>query len=343
MRVAELTGLRRFEVKEAGLPEPGPGEVQVRIEAVGVCGSDLHSYAEGAVGDTACQYPMVLGHEPAGIVVKAGAGVSGWSPGDRAAFEPAIYCYHCEFCMAGLHNLCANLRFLSLAGDPGFFRDRANLPAGNLLALPPSLSTQEGTLVEPLAVVLHSMKFAALKPGETAAVFGAGPIGLLTVAALKLSRAGGIWVTDPVPHRLAMAKELGADGVLDPSAIDAVRQILQDTGNRGVDVAIDCATKSDTINQAIHVTRNAGRLVITGIPSEIKTPIEFSPMRRKELTLYNVRRSNHESRLALDLLARHSGVFAPLITHSKPLEQIDAAFSQAERYADGVGKMIVRP
>src|SRR5262249_6535132 len=148
----------------------------------GICGSDVHSYAEGAVGDTPCAYPMVLGHEPAGTVVKVGDGVTGLAPGDRAALEPALFCYHCEFCRAGRHNICANIRFLSTPGNPGFFREFVNLPASNLFPLPPHVSLELGTIVEPLAVALHSMQFAAIRPGDTVAVFGAGPIGLLTIA-----------------------------------------------------------------------------------------------------------------------------------------------------------------
>src|SRR5258707_14510669 len=113
---------------------------------------------------------MVLGHEPAGTVVKTGSGVTGWSTGDRAAFEPGIYCYHCEFCRSGRHNICENIRFLSNPGIPGFFRERVNLPAGNLQALPPELSLDHATLIEPLAVALHSLPFAAVARGETVAV-----------------------------------------------------------------------------------------------------------------------------------------------------------------------------
>jgi len=165
MRVAELTGVRRFQVAEREVSEPGPAEVQVRVAAVGVCGSDLHSYSEGAVGDTPCIYPMVLGHEPAGVVVKTGSAVSGWAPGDRAACEPSLFCYHCEFCLSGHHNVCANLRFMSQPEDPGFFREYVNLPAGNLLPIPTEMSLGEATLIEPLAVVLHSMNFVQLRPG----------------------------------------------------------------------------------------------------------------------------------------------------------------------------------
>jgi L-iditol 2-dehydrogenase len=340
-RTAELTGVRQFQIAERSIPDPGPGEVQVRVAAVGVCGSDLHSYSEGAVGDSPCVYPMVLGHEPAGVVVKTGPGVTGWSGGDRAALEPALYCYHCEFCRSGHHNVCANLRFMSNPEEPGFFREYLNLPARNLLALPESLSLELGTIVEPLAVALHSMQFVAPGPGESAAVFGAGPIGLLTLIALKLAGVARVYVVDPVVHRLELARAAGADAVIDPHSVDPVRQILQDTGNRGVDVTIDCGGKHDSINQCIHATRNAGRVVITAIPPQVRVPIEFSPLRRKEVALYNVRRSNHESPEALAMLSAHARLFAALITHTRPLEHISRAFSLLENYEDGVGKLVI--
>src|SRR5947209_7110480 len=146
MRVAELVGVREFRLTEGAIGEPGPGEVQVRIEAVGICGSDMHSYSEGAVGDTPCLYPMVLGHEPAGTITKLGAGVSGLGSGDLVACEPALFCYHCELCQAGRHNLCSAIRFLSTPGHPGFFRETVNLPVENVLALPPALSADQGAL-----------------------------------------------------------------------------------------------------------------------------------------------------------------------------------------------------
>jgi len=341
MRVAELFEFRRFRIVEQPAKEPGPGEVQARVHAVGICGSDLHNYLEGAVGDSPCQYPMVLGHEPAGTVVKVGPGVTGWAPGDRVALEPAIYCYHCHYCLTGHHNVCARLRFLSNPGDPGFFREYVTLPAANVLPLPAELDLGEGTLFEPLAVVLHSMKFVALQPGETAAVFGAGPIGLLTVAVLKLSGASRIWCVEPVAHRRELAAMLGADAVIDPAATDPSREILAGTGQRGVDVAIDCATKDNTINHCIRATRNAGRVVITGIPSEVLVPLEFHVLRRKEIALFNVRRSNHESEAALELLRQYPQRFRPMLTHTIPLEKIETAFRKLANYEDGVGKIIV--
>jgi L-iditol 2-dehydrogenase len=342
MQVAELIGLRQFRLVEREIADPGPGQVQVRLQAVGICGSDMHAYAEGGIGSTRCAYPMVLGHEPAGVVEKTGVGVSGWRPGDRVACEPALYCYHCEFCMAGHHNVCVNLRFLSSPGDPGFFREYVNLPARNLVALPPNLGANEGSLIEPLAVALHSLKFGQPKPGETAVVFGAGPIGLLTIAVLKLSGAGRVWAVDPVSARRELALRMGVDSSLDPNALDAARQILADTAKRGVDVVFDCVAKESSVRQSIQVARNAGRVVFTGIPSELELPIDFHSWRRKELALFQVRRSNHEAEQARDILAAHPSRFAPLITHTRRLDQIAQAFTQLERHEDGAGKIVIQ-
>ncbi len=343
MLVAELTAPRQFHLVDHVPADPGPGEIQVRVNAVGICGSDLHSYAEGAVGDSPCQYPQVLGHEPAGTVVKCGPGVTGFSPGDRAALEPAVYCYHCEFCRSGHHNVCANIRFLSTPGIPGFFREFVNLPAASVLPIPREMPFGLATIAEPLAVAIHSMKFAQIALGETVAVFGAGPIGLLTIACLKLSGAARIFAVDPVPHRRDFALQLGADAVLDPTAADPSSEIRAATGQRGVDCSIDCAARQHTTNDAIRAVRNAGRVIITGIHSETHVPFEMSPMRRKELVIYNVRRSNHETQPAIDLLTARPSQFAPLLTHTRPLDQIAAAFTIAEMYSDGVGKMIIEP
>ena len=342
MRVAELLGVRAFHLVERPEPEPGPGEIRVRVGSVGLCGSDLHNYAEGSVGDTPCVYPMVLGHEPAGIVDKLGDGVSGWAKGDRAAFEPALYCYHCEYCMSGHHNVCAKLRFLSSTEDPGFFRDYVVLPAHNLLPLPEHLTLDEGTVAEPLAVVLHSMKFAQVEVGESVVVFGAGPIGLLTIASLRLSGAVRIYVFEPVSARRELALQMGATAVFDPRSIDPEKTIARETGGRGVDLAMDCAAKGGAINQTLRVTRNAGRVVFTAIPSEAKVEFDFHVARRKELTLYNVRRSNDETGAALRLIAERPELFRPMLTHTFPLEQVDRAFQMLEKYEDGAGKILIR-
>jgi L-iditol 2-dehydrogenase len=341
--VAELSRPHQFRIKDiSSIADPEPGQIQVAVKAVGVCGSDLHYFSDGGIGDARCVYPMVLGHEPAGVVVKTGSGVSGWSAGDRAILEPALYCYHCELCMTGHHNVCANIRFMSMPAEPGFFRELVNLPAQNLLPLPKSLSDAEGALVEPLAVILHSMHLATPRPGETAVVFGAGPIGLLTIAMLKLSGMRRIWSVEPVGARRELARVMGADAAIDPSATDPVREVLRDTSGRGVDIAIDCAARGDTINQCLSAACNAGRAVITGIPAQDHVDLAFHIMRRKELTLLSVRRSNHDSETALRVLESERKRFTHLLTHERPLSGIQAAFELCESYSDRVGKMTIR-
>jgi L-iditol 2-dehydrogenase len=340
-RVAELTAPREFTLVEHDLHEPGPGEVQVRVAAIGICGSDMHSYSEGAVGDVACRYPMVLGHEPSGVILKTGPGVTGWTPGDEAALEPALYCYHCEFCMSGRHNVCSHLRFLSSVDDPGFFRDRLNLPARNLVPLAPGVGLREGTLIEPLAVALHSLEFSKPQLGDDVVVIGAGPIGLLTIAAIRLAGAARIWAVDPLSHRREMALVMGADAAIPPA--EAVTQILHDTGHRGVDAVFDCAAKQDSIETSIRLARPFSRVVLTGIHSEVDVPLPVHIMRRKEIALFTVRRSNHESELARDLLSAHPAFFAPIITHERPLEHVNAAFQMLESYSDNAVKVLIRP
>ncbi|HYO83509.1 MAG TPA: alcohol dehydrogenase catalytic domain-containing protein [Bryobacteraceae bacterium] len=341
MRIAELQERRTFRLIEGAAEDPGPGEIQVRVTHVGICGSDLHYYQDGAIGDVTIRYPVVLGHEPSGTIVSAGAGVTGVSEGAKVLLEPAVYCYHCEFCHSGRHNVCENIRFFSTPPDPGFFREVMNVPAHNVLPTPENLDQRTATLFEPLAVVLHSLEFARPALGDTAAVFGAGPIGLLTIAALKASGAGRVWAIEPMPHRRELAKLVGADAVLDPAGGEPAKQILADTGKRGVDIAIDCATKGTTVQQAIDSVRSAGRIVITGIPGDYWTTVNFHVLRRKEAALFNVRRSNHETPAAIAMLKAAPERFAPLVTHTVPLDEISRGFEMIETGEGGPGKVVI--
>jgi L-iditol 2-dehydrogenase len=341
MRAAELVQSGRIRLATHAFPDPAPGEVQVRVGAVGICGSDLLSFSCGGIGGLECRYPQILGHEATGVVVGAGPGVTGWTAGDRAALEPALYCYHCEFCVRGRYNICERVRFQSSGGVPGFLREYVNLPAGNLLALPRDVDLEQGTLFEPLAVVLHAMKSVALQPMETAAVFGAGPIGLLIITILKISGAGRVWAIEPVGYRREMAIQAGADAAMDPLAVSATDEILRDTKGRGVDVTIDCAARQRSMDECVETTRNGGRLVVIGIPHQMENPFNWHLARRKELIIYNVRRSNRESETALRLLSEQAGRFRFLFTHVLPLEQVQSAFEMLRDHSDAAGKVVI--
>ncbi len=189
------------------------------------------------------------------------------------------------------------------------------------------------TLFEPLGVVVHSMKFAQVNLGDTVAVFGAGPIGLLTIACLKLAGATRIFAVEPVAERRELARAVGASDAVDPHSVDPRAAIAEATRKRGVDIAIDCVTREGTIDHCLNVVRNVGRVVITGIPPEPQVTLDIHTARRKEIHIYNVRRSNHETDAAVEMMRQHPELFGPIVTHSKPVEQIQAAFEQVEAYA----------
>ncbi|MBV8905969.1 MAG: alcohol dehydrogenase catalytic domain-containing protein [Acidobacteriia bacterium] len=341
MRVAELVAPGGIELACHTISDPGPGQVQVKVGAVGICGSDVLSFSCGGIGGMECQYPQVLGHEATGVVVRTGEGVNGWAVGNRVALEPALYCYHCELCMSGRHNICERVRFHSSAGVPGFLRECVSLPAENLLPLPPEIDLNYGTLFEPLAVVLHAMKFAQLQPLETAAVFGAGPIGLLTIALLKMSGAGRTYAIEPVAFRRELAIQAGADAAIDPREVAAAVQVARETAGRGVDLTMDCAARKTSLDECVETTRNGGRLVVLGIPHELELPFNWHVARRKELIIYNVRRSNRESETALQLLKEQPRRFRFLLTHALPLERTQSAFEMLRDQSEGAGKVVI--
>lgn len=333
MKVAELTAKGEFTIVDRETPKPGPGELLVRVAATGICGSDMHAFVEGGVGGSPCQYPMVLGHEPSGVVEAVGEGVTGWARGDRGSMEPAIFCYHCRFCISGHHNLCENLRFMSTAEEPGFFRELVTLPAANMFPIRATTSLEAATLVEPLAVILHTFDLGGFQAGESAVVTGAGPIGLLTIALLKLMGANRVWAVEPLKHRREMALAMGADEVLEPNEFQHLHRVA--------DVAFDCAAQGETVNQCLYALKGFGRLVLTGIHAEKRLNLDIHLMRRTELRLYCVRRSNTEAHEACRLLEEHLGLFAPMITHRRKLEDINFAFRMNHNYEDGVVKMLI--
>lgn len=192
-------------------PDPGPGEVLVKLRAVGICGSDLHWYLEGGIGTYAAAYPQVLGHEPSGEIAAVGRGVPDLREGQRVAIEPAITCGHCELCRSGRHNNCVRSVFMGTPQMPGLFREYAVVPAGNVVAVPDSMDFAAATVIEPLAVILHILELAPIRVGDSIAIFGAGPIGLLTAAVARLAGASQILAADRVAHRLRMAAQMGAD------------------------------------------------------------------------------------------------------------------------------------
>lgn len=331
MRVVRLHGARDVRLADEPMPKPINGDVLVRVTAVGICGSDLHWYAEGSIGDAQLGHPLILGHEFAGVVVDTG---------QRVAVEPSIPCGVCAECLEGNPNLCETQRFAGHGTQDGALREYIAWPSHCLFPLPDSLSDVDGAVLEPLGVAIHAVDLGHVKPGMTVGVFGCGPIGLLILQVARAAGAVQLVATDLVPHRADAARALGAQAFManDP---DHVKQILAATNGRGVDVAFEVSTNSDAVATAIATARPGSRVVLAGIPDDDRTTFKASVARRKGLTLKLVRRMKHTYPRAIRLA--ESGVVdvRSVVTHRLPLAQADQAFAIANK-RDGL-KVIVEP
>ena len=341
MRVSKLYGIRDIRIETGPVPAPGPGEVLLRIASVGTCGSDVHYYLEGGIGDAVVTKPITMGHEFSAWVAALGPGVEGLEIGQLVAVEPAIPCGKCEYCLTGHPNLCPDVRFCGTPPIDGVFADYAVMPAENCFPLPEGFSPNEGALLEPLGIAIHTVDLAHLKVGQTVAVLGAGPIGLLTAAVARLAGAGEVYMTEPLVHRREFALEFCADAVYDPQGQDVVEEIMAATHGRGVDVAIEAAGAHETPDQAARVTRPGGKVVVVGIPSDDTMIMTASVVRRKGLTIKLVRRMKHTYPRAIHMV--HSGMLnvAALATHHFPLEHIKEAFELVAAYEDGVLRAMI--
>lgn len=319
---------------------PGPGEVLVRLTAVGLCGSDLHWWADGHIHGNPARYPQVLGHEPAGTVVETGKGVHGIEVGDRVSIEPSLTCGHCEWCVSGRHNICPTSRFMGGPEAQGFLRDYAVVPARNADPVPASLSVHEATLMEPVAVWVHIHELAPVRMGTTVAVLGCGPIGLLGIAMAKAAGAGAIVACDRVPHRLEMARQMGADAAIDVRGGDFLDAVMQMSRGRGAESVYDAAGAPETINLGIRATRSGGKFTLVGIPSPLNFEVDLHAAMSREIDMQMIKRSNHKGRQA-GALIESGQIPSSLITHALPLEKAQEAFEMLHSHAGGAGKVIL--
>lgn len=342
MKSIQLTGPRKLEPAAMAMPpDPGPGEALVRVRAVGICGSDMHWYLEGRIGASLAVYPQVLGHEPAGEIVAVGAGVSEVAPGMRVSIEPSVGCGCCEFCRSGHMNHCMTGKFMGGPQLPGLLLEYALVPAQNVVRIPDSMSFAQATIAEPLAVILHVLELTEIRVGDTVAVLGAGPVGLLSATVARISGASRVFVADKLPHRLRIAREMGVAEACVHTGCEPLREaVLDQTHGRGVDVVVDAAGAVETINTGIAIARMGGRIVLIGIPTESVLHIDLPAAMAKELSIQTVRRSNHSTHAAVGLLAT-GAISDRLITHKLPLERTPGAFETLAAYADGAGKVVI--
>jgi L-iditol 2-dehydrogenase len=342
MRASRLHGIGDIRVEDLPRPVPGPGEVLLKVAAVGTCGSDVHYYVEGAIGDQVVTEPIIMGHEFSAWVAGPGGGVTGLEIGQLVAVEPAIHCGECECCRHGHPNLCPDVVFCGTPPIDGVFAEYTAKPAENCFPLPEGFTPADGAMLEPLGIAIHTVDLAHLRPGYTVAVLGAGPIGLLTAAVARAAGAGEIYMTEPLSYRWEFALRYAADAVLDPGATDVVAEIMRLTGGRGVDVAFEAAGAADTPDQAARVARPGGKVIVVGIPSDDTMTFTAGIVRRKGLTIKLVRRMKHTYPRAIALVEKGLVDVGSLATHEFPLERIAEAFEMVAGYDDGVLRAIIR-
>jgi len=341
MKAMLVHGPRDIRLGEMPVPQPGPGEVLVRVKAVGICGSDLHSYLYGEIGGVAIKEPLVLGHEPAGIIEALGPGVTGLQVGTPVAVDPSMSCGHCELCLEGDPHLCRQNRFFGVYPTHGAFREYLAHPADLVFPLPEGMGFDEGALLEPMGIATYVTGLAGIRLGDRVAVLGAGPIGLLTIRMTRLAGAGEIVASDLVAERLAAARHMGADLTWDASSDDVVARIMDHTHGRGVDVVIEAAGAPETVEQAMEIARPGGTVVIVGIPAEDRMSFRASVPRRKGLTVKFDRRMKHTYPRCIDLVAAGRVDLKPLATHRFPLERLQEALELVIARKDGVLKAII--
>ena len=344
MRAAVLHAVHDMRVEEVPMPEISTErDVLVRVRSVGVCGSDVHFFERGVIGKFPLSEPTIMGHEAAGEVVEVLDEDCGLQPGDRVAIEPGYTCRRCEFCKSGRYNVCEDVVFLAAPPVHGAFCEYLAWPSDFLFKLPDSVSMDDGAMIEPLAVGLWAAKRARVEAGDSVAVLGAGPIGILTLQSAIAEGATRAIASDLEPGRLDLARELGATDLIDASSTDAEEAILSLTGGRGADVVFECAGAIPALQMAMRVVKSGGTVQLVGMPAEQQPEIPLYEIINRELDVKGLFRYVNCYPPAISLVESGRVEVAPLVTHHFTLDDTPEAMTFVHERRDGVIKAIINP
>jgi L-iditol 2-dehydrogenase len=342
MKAAQLTGIREFALTTTPEPNIANGtDVLIRIKTVGVCGSDMHYYTTGKIGTQVVQFPFVIGHEAAGIVEKTGTSVTRVRRGQRVALDPAVSCGQCDQCRAGREHTCRTLRFMGAPKQmDGCMCEFVVLPEENCFPIPDSMSFEQATIAEPLAIGVYSVEKTPAPPTASIGILGAGPIGMSVFHVVRTRSTGNVYVTDRIDERLLHARSLKPRWTGNPNREDVVKSILTFEPLQ-LDVVFECSGDREAYEHAVEILKPGGVLSLVGIPEEDEIRLPIHELRRKEITIINIRRQVHCTQKALDLLGSKTIQMDSLITHRFPLEQTSRAFDLVASYRDGIMKAMV--
>ena len=342
MKVAVMLGIGKMGFEERDIPKVKENEVLVKLEYVGICGSDLHYYETGAIGDYVVEPPFVLGHEPGGTVVEVGKNVKNLKVGDRVALEPGKTCGHCEFCKTGRYNLCPDVVFFATPPVDGVFQEYVAHEAALCFKLPDNVSTLEGALIEPLAVGFHAAIQGDAHLGQKAVVMGAGCIGLVSMMALKARGVSEVYVVDIMEKRLDKALELGATGVINGAKEDVLEKVNELTDGAGMDLVIETAGTEITTRQAIHMAKKGSNIVLVGYSKSGEMTLPMSLVLDKELTFKTVFRYRHIYPIAIDAVAAGKVNLKGIVTDIFGLDEAQKAMDYSVNNKADIVKAVIQ-
>ena len=344
IRAAVMMGPGRMEMGEVPMPEPKDDEVLIKVKHVGICGADLEFFKDGFIGGWVLDFPHVLGHEPAGIVAGFGKNVKGFKEGDAVSIEPGKTCGVCEYCTTGMYNLCADVKFMSVpgaTGATGAFQDYVAWPAGRVFKLPEGVGTIEGALVEPLSVGFHAVNQSRAKFGDSAAIIGAGCIGLCTLLALRARGITDVYMADLAKVRMDKAKQLGAKQVFNAAEVDIVAKINELTGGKGVNQVYECTGVSKSVNQGIGMIAKGGTVTLIGLFGEANIPVDLNGLIFKEGTFKSNFRYRHQYPIVIKALAAGIVPLKDIVSHTFKLEELGKALKLNTEHKDQVTKIVI--
>lgn len=341
-RAAYMTELNKMEIRDIQVPVPTEKEVLVKVEYVGICGSDVHYFHDGRCGDFVVDGEFMLGHECAGTVVQLGSKVTNLKVGDRVALEPGITCGQCEFCKSGRYNLCPDVQFLATPPVQGCYENYIAFPENMCFKLPENISTKEGALVEPLSVGMHAAAQGNITLGDQVVILGAGCIGLVTLLACKAYGATDITVVDVIPKRLEFAKKLGATRVINGKEQDVVAEIEKLTNGMGVEKVMETAGSPITIAQTPYLVKNGGTIVLVGISAQPEISFNFGKIMAKEAKIESVFRYRNVYPKAIAAMEKGIIDVSGIVTHEFDFDDIQEAFECAINDKDNVVKAVIK-
>jgi L-iditol 2-dehydrogenase len=337
--VVVLKAINDIQLETRPIPTPGPQEVLVAIKTVGICGSDVHYWTHGRIGDFIVKSPMVLGHESSGVVAEVGSAVTHLKKGDRITLEPGIPCRLCEYCKGGRYNLCPDVKFMATPPVDGSLANFFTHPADFCYKLPDHVSFDEGAMCEPLSVGIHACNRAGVSLGSKVLIMGAGPIGLMCLLAAKAAGATNVILVDIKENRLEVARNLGATATI--LATQDVRSEIQSKGLGPIDITIECSGAEPAIKTAIRATKAGGVVVLVGLgPPDITLPIVDAAVR--EVDIRGIFRYANTYPKALALIASGKVDVKPLLTHQFELKNVIKAFETARDMSGGAIKVYIR-